>query len=324
MKRSVFSTAMALLGFVVVTSVNIAFAGSGTENEQQKAVLVTGASSGIGLKITEVLAANGYFVYAGARKQKDLDALNAIENVQSLRLDVTKQDEIDAAVVTVKEGGKGLYALVNNAGVYIGGPLIEVDLEEFKWLMDVNVYGPYRVTQAFAPMIIEQKGRITTVGSIAGILSGQFSGQYSMSKHAIEAYTDSLAVEMERFEVKVSVIEPGNYKSKIALSAGARMTGKDYVKAGSSYEEEVKGMQERMTDRGQYKEPDEVAAATLHALFDPTPKRRYMVVPNQQEAGWTVGKAMQELVQLNEGQAYSYSREQLVEMLDATMNPKPE
>ncbi|NOR18863.1 MAG: SDR family NAD(P)-dependent oxidoreductase [Xanthomonadales bacterium] len=324
MKRIVFAAAIAVLTIVVMTPVNPALAGSEAENNQQKAVLVTGASSGIGLKITRVLAANGYFVYAGARKQKDLDALNAMENVQSLRLDVTKQDEINAAVATVKKGGKGLYALVNNAGVFIGGPLIEVDLEEFKWLMDVNVYGPYRMTQAFAPMIIEQKGRITTVGSIAGILSGQFSGQYSMSKHAIEAYTDSLATEMERFDVKVSVIEPGNYKSKIALSAGARMIGKDYVKEGSSYAEEVKGMQERMSDRGQYKEPDEVAEAAMHALFDPTPKRRYMVVPNQEEASWSVGKAMQEMVQLNEGQAYSYSRDQLIEMLDATMNPKTE
>ncbi len=230
MKRFVYIAAIAAVILVITTTGNMALADPGETNTGQKAVLVTGASSGIGLKITEVLAANGHFVYAGARKQKDLDALNAIENVRSIRLDVTKQDEIDAAVVIVQEGGKGLYGLVNNAGVFIGGPLIEVDVEEFKWLMDVNVYGPYRMTQAFAPLIIEQKGRITTIGSISGILSGQFAGQYSMSKHAIEAFTDSLAAEMERFDVKVSVIEPGNYKSKIALSAGARMTGKDYVK----------------------------------------------------------------------------------------------
>ncbi len=324
MKRFVFNAAFAALVIVVTASVNIALAGSDGENNQQKAVLVTGASSGIGLKITEVLAANGYFVYAGARKQKDLDALNAMENVQSIRLDVTKQDEIGAAVVTVTNGGRGLYALVNNAGVYIGGPLIAVDVAEFKWLMDVNVNGPYRLTQAFAPMIIEQKGRITTIGSIAGTLTGKFSGQYSMSKHAIEAYTDALAVEMERFDVKVSVIQPGNYKSKIALSAGARMTGRDYVKEGSAYAEEVKGMQERMTDRGQYKEPDEVADAAMHALFDPNPKLRYLVVPNQKEAGWTIGKQMEELVQMNDDHAWSYSRDQLVEMLDAIMNPKAE
>ena len=95
----------------------------------------------------------------------------------------------------------------------------------------------------------------------------------------------------------------------IAPFAGARMTGKDYVKEGSSYAEEVKGMQERMTDRGQYKEPDEVADAAMHALFDPNPKLRYLVVPNQQEAGWTIGKQMQELVQMNADHAWSYNRQ---------------
>jgi hypothetical protein len=96
------------------------------------------------------------------------------------------------------------------------------------------------------------------------------------------------------------------------------------VKEDSAYAEEFSDMQERMTDRGQYKDPDEVADAAMHALFDPAPKRRYMVVPNQEEAGWTVGKAMEELVQLNENHAYSYNRDQLIEMLDAIMNPKSE
>ena len=171
------------------------------EKSAQKAVLVTGASTGIGRKIAENLAASGHFVYAGARKQKDLDALNAIENIQAIRLDVTIQAEIDAAVQTVRDGGRGLHGLINNAGIFIGGPLIEVDVDELHWLMDVNVYGVYRVTQAFAPLIIESKGRIATIGSISGILSGQFSGQYSMSKHAIEAYTDTLAIEMAKFGV---------------------------------------------------------------------------------------------------------------------------
>lgn len=323
MNRVLSMTVIATLILLLSTSVSIAAAaneaGQQAATEKQKAVLVTGASTGIGRKITEVLAANGYFVYAGARKQKDLDELNEIDNVQSIRLDVTIQQEIDAAVVTVQNGGKGLYGLVNNAGVFIGGPLVEVDTDELEWLMDVNVLGPYRVTQAFAPMIIAAKGRITTIGSISGILSGQFSGQYSMSKHAIEAYTDSLAGEMERFEVKVSVIEPGNYRSNIALNAASRMAKKEYAMEGSPYAEDIKRMQSRMGDRSQYKDPDEVAEAALHALSDSDPKRRYMVVPNQEEAGWTIGKAMQELVQLNQDQAYTYSREQLIEMLDVAL-----
>lgn len=303
----------------MITFTNVAAAGTDTSHPDQKAVLVTGASSGIGLKITEVLAANGHFVFAGARKQKDLDALNAMENVQAVRLDVTVQAEIDAAVETIRNSEKGLYGLVNNAGVYIGGPLIEVDEDELEWLFDVNVYGVYRVTQAFAPMIIEQKGRISTIGSIAGTGSTPLGGPYQMSKHAIEAYTDSLAMEMERFGVAVSVIEPGNYRSEISRSAVKRMAEKDYAIEGSPYAEDIKERMNRPHDRSQFKEPDEVADATLHALFDPSPKRRYMVVPNEGEASWTISKAIEEVVQLNDWQAYSYSRDQLIEMLDAAI-----
>ncbi|MGB5468937.1 MAG: SDR family oxidoreductase, partial [Woeseiaceae bacterium] len=286
----------------------------------QKAVLVTGASTGIGREIAETLAKNGYFVYAGARKQKDLDALNEIDNIQAVRLDVTIQDEIDAAVATVQKGGKGLYGLVNNAGVFIGGPLIDVDVEEVQWLMDVNVFGVYRVTQAFAPMIIESKGRITTIGSISGTLSGKFSGPYSMSKHAIEAYTDSLATEMQKFDVRVSVIEPGNYDSQIASTALKRMREKDYAQPGAYFAEELEEWMNRPWDRSQYKSPAEVAEAALHAMSSDKPLLRYMVVPNEREAGITIGKALQEVIQLNEWQAYSYSREQLIEKLDAAMN----
>ena len=94
--RSVFR--LAGLAMVLLATSMVGFAASDSNDASgQKAVLVTGASTGIGRKITEVLAANGYFVYAGARKQKDLDDLNKIENVQSIRLDVTIQEEIDAA-----------------------------------------------------------------------------------------------------------------------------------------------------------------------------------------------------------------------------------
>jgi len=306
--------------FVLITALLI-FAQSTPANaeDEQKAVLVTGASTGIGRDIAETLASNGYYVYAGARKQKDIDALNAIDNIQAVRLDVTIQDDIDAAVETVRKGGKGLHGLINNAGIYIGGPLIEVDIEEFEWLMNVNLYGVYRVTQAFAPMIIESKGRISTIGSISGILSGRFSGIYSMSKHAVEAYTDSLAVEMEKFGVAVSVIEPGNYDSKIADTARKRMLDKEYAQPGSYYAEELEQWLNQPWDRSVYKSPEEVAEAALHAMGNDKPLRRYMVVPNEEEAGWTIGKIIEEMVQLNEWQAYSYNREQLIEKLDTAL-----
>ena len=289
------------------------------ESASQRAVLVTGASSGIGRKITEVLAEEGHFVYAGARKQKDIDALNAIDNVQAVRLDVTIQEDIDAAVATVRAGGRGLWGLVNNAGVCCGGPMIEHSVEEVQWLFDVNVFGVYRVTQAFAPMIIESQGRITTIGSIAGILSGPFWGPYGMSKHAIEAYADTLAMELYRFGVGVSVIEPGNYNSELARSAAARRGELTDAQKASPYAEFYASQLEETGDRSHFKEPDEVADAALHALFDDNPKLRYMVVPNREEAGWTISKMIRETVQLNEGQPHAFSRDEIIEMLDAAM-----
>jgi NAD(P)-dependent dehydrogenase (short-subunit alcohol dehydrogenase family) len=286
---------------------------------EQKAILVTGASTGIGRNIAETLAAEGYFVYAGARKRADIDALSAIENIRGIRLDVTVQEEIDAAVETIRAEGRGLYGLVNNAGVAVVWPMIEVDEADMQFQMDVNLFGPYRVTRAFAPLIIESQGRITTTGSISGILSGTFAGPYSMSKHAIEAFTDSLAREMEKFGVRVSVVEPGNYNSDISDTLRKRIEQRGQTVEDSLFEEELEQRMNRPSDRSQYKEPDEVSAAFMHALFDENPKRRYMVVPNQYEAEITIKKAIEELVQLNEGHQYSYDREALIAMLDEAL-----
>ena len=289
---------------------------SGPTASVQRAILVTGASTGIGRNIAETLAANGYFVYAGARKQKDLNALSAIENIQGIKLDVTIQEEIDAAVVTIKNAGRGLYGLINNAGVAVIGPLIETDEDDLQFQMDVNTFGPYRVTRAFAPLIIESQGRITTTGSISGILSGKFFGAYSMSKHAVEAFTDSLAREMEKFGVQVSVVEPGNYNSAIFDTLLRRMERRGQSAEGSLYQEDLERMLARASNISDDPEPDAVSEAFMHALFDPNPKRRYMVVPVERQARITVMKAMEEMVQLNEGQPYSYDRDALVAMLD--------
>lgn len=270
--------------------------------DTSKAVLVTGASTGIGRAITERLAADGYFVYAGARKDSDLAELSAIQNVQAIRLDVTKAEEIAAAVDIVTRAGRGLYGLVNNAGVAVAGPFADLKEEDFDFVMDVNAYGPFRVTKAFTPLIVASKGRITTIGSISGILSSKDLGVYSMSKHAVEAFADSLAGQMEPLGVQVSVIEPGNFNTQIGASADKRM-----------------GATSRLSDRSKYKAPDDVAAAVALALFEPEPKRRYMVVPNQFEAEITIKKQIQELVQLNEGHAYTYDRETLIRMLDEAL-----
>ena len=166
--------------------------------EDTKSILVTGASTGIGRNLAETLAENGYHVYAGARKDADLAELDAIDNITAVRLDVTKQDQVDAAVEMINEKGTGLYGLVNNAGVGGGGQVVDTPIEDQSFVYAVNVEGVYRTTKAFAPMVMESNGRIVTTGSIAGTLSA-FPGfsAYAGSKHWIEAYTDTLATEME-------------------------------------------------------------------------------------------------------------------------------
>ena len=134
--------------------------------QAQKAVLVTGATSGIGRNITERLASKGYFVYAGARSESDMKALNAIPNVQAIRLDVTIASDIANAVATVTKAGRGLYGVVNNAGVVIVAPLVEADEKDMDFIFSVNLYGPYRITKAFAPLLFESKGRVVNIENV--------------------------------------------------------------------------------------------------------------------------------------------------------------
>lgn len=270
----------------------------------QKAVLVTGASTGIGRKVTERLAADGYFVYAGARKDTDLAELGKLKNVQPVHLDVTKQEDIDAAVAAITKAGRGLYGLVNNAGIGTAGSVVDSPQKEFDSTMDVNADGPWRVTKAFAPLIIAAKGRVETTGSISGILGSANLSAYVMSKHAVEGFTDSLAAEMAPYGVQVSVVEPGTYNTEIYRNAAKRLGGQYAARAN---------------DLDKLEQPDAVAAAFAAALSEAKPKRRYLVVPVEDQARRTIKKQFEQLVQLNEGQAFTYDRETLIKMLDESL-----
>lgn len=292
--------------------------------EDQKAVLITGASSGIGRATAEKLAAEGYFVYAGARKAADINELNKIEGIMAVRLDVTVQKEIDDAVLLIESEGRGLWGVVNNAGINIIDPLIEANESDLDFLFDVNVYGVFRVSKAFAPMIIESQGRIVNISSIAGVLSGGLHGygMYMMSKHAVEAYTDQLAFEMGTLGVKVSAVEPGNYRSDIGASRCKRMIANSADKKYAYFSEVMQGYldncKEYIAEGGvsDGTPPDRVVDAIQHALFDDSPKEHYLVVPEPFQAMITIGKAMEELLHLNQDHEYSYTREQLIEMMD--------
>ena len=308
----VLSTALFALQFVPQQS----FAGD------QKAILVTGASTGIGRHLAEALAEQGHHVYAGARKEKDLAELNAIENVTAVQLDVTNQAQVDAVVALLESDERGLYGLVNNAGVGGGGFVVDTPVDDQSFVYRVNVEGVYRTTKAFAPFVIESKGRIVTTGSIAGTLSWPGGSAYSGSKHWMEAFTDALAGEMAEHSVSVSIVEPGNYKSNIRRSSVSRGL-KQVEEAGGEVTDEMKQAYEKTAERElSYKEPDEVTEAFMHALFSDSPLLRYMVVPNKGEAERTIGTKINELVQLNQWSPQGFSRDELIQMLDKAMSPE--
>ena len=322
MKHTFLSAVWTALALLVVAAAGPVSTAHAQDNAARSAgaVVVTGASSGIGRRITERLSDKGLTVFAGARKQADIDALNALENVIAVRLDVTVQAEIDAAVETVEASGQRLLGIVNNAGVANVGPLIEIEEADLDFLFDVNVYGPYRVTKAFSRLLIDDKGRVVNISSISGILSGSLFGVYSMSKHALEAYTDSLAAEMSRFGVAVVAVEPGNYSSAIGRNMLDRMRADGRTWSESAYADDIERMVSVFSnyeESGDWNpEPDDVAAAVEDALLSSTPKAHYMVVPIQDQAEITIKKAIEELVRYNEGQRFTYSRDELVQMLD--------
>jgi len=287
-----------------------------------RAVLVTGASSGIGRNIAERLASEGYFVYAGARKDNDINALSAMDNIQGIRLDVTIQADIDAAVEAVRDGGRGLYGIVNNAGVVVMGILAETAESELDFVFDVNVYGPYRIVKAFAPFIVESKGRMTHISSMAGIKSSPAYGVYGMSKHALEAYSDSLVFEMGTVGVRSSVIEPGPYKSNAVASNCKRRNEQDYDPAASLFADLAHELAELCKSNSfpDFPEPDQVADAVMHALFSDDPKQRYLAVNDQRQAEAMVRDVLKNLVEINSnGHTFDYSRDELVEMLDEAL-----
>jgi NAD(P)-dependent dehydrogenase (short-subunit alcohol dehydrogenase family) len=292
------------------------------DGHEKKAVLITGATSGIGRAAAELLAEQGYFVYAGARKDADMAELNAIENIMAVRLDVTKQDQIDAAVALIEKEDRGLWGVVNNAGVNVVTPLVAAREDEFQFLFDVNVFGVYRVTKAFAPLVMASKGRIINISSISGILAGPNYGLYAASKHAVEAMTDALSTEMEPFGVHVAAVNPGNFASEIGLTRCKRRIANADTDNWGLWEESRQSLLESCKERleeglaSEGTPPLAVAKTISRALFEESPRSRYMIVPDQFEAGLTIAAGMAELLQFNGSHEHSYDQQEMRNLVD--------
>ena len=307
-----------------------------------RSVLVTGASSGIGNATARYLAERGCHVYGTVRNEKAAAELGAIPNVVPLMCDVTKPDQIREAVESVTAAGRGLYGLVNNAGLGELGMLSTWTDEELFHMFDVNVFGPHRMTNAFLPLLVESKGRIVNIGSQGGMLAKSYYGPYTMTKHAIEAYTETLRVELEPYGVLASVVQPGGIATNIGAASQAGTVAR-FQRAQDPFREEAEqilayftapapgpsaGAQAPSAEEAaaaseaaesesnrKPSSPMIVAEAVYDALFSPAPKLRYLV-GTKWEGDRVINALLSKLLDENDNPKHNYSREQLVALLD--------
>lgn len=251
-----------------------------------KSVVVTGVSTGIGHAAAKVLAGKGFHVFGSVRKEADAARLKSELGARftALIFDVTDEAAIRAAAGEVRAALKGetLAGLVNNAGIAVSGPLIEVDPDDFRKQMDVNVTGPFLVTQAFAPLLGADKslkgapGRIVNISSVAGIRAMPFIGPYAASKFAVEGFSEALRRELMLFGIGVVVIGPGPVKTAIWDKAEevdiSRYSNSPYLPILEKFQKVFIG-------QGRDGYPAERLGRLIHkALTVPNPKIRYSAV----------------------------------------------
>jgi NAD(P)-dependent dehydrogenase (short-subunit alcohol dehydrogenase family) len=256
------------------------------DNTTSKAVVLTGASTGIGAATAELLAKNGFVVFAGVRNDTDASRLAALHpNIRPLHIDVTKATSIDAAANGVGSSGITLYGLVNNAGIALGGPLEILPIDELRRQFEVNLFGAVAVTQRFLPLLRtghpERSGttRLVFVGSISGRLAVPYIAPYCASKFALRAVADALRVELAPVHVAVSLIEPGSVKTPIwAKGREIATTATIPPDAPPHYHEAIAQVvhQTQLEERNGMP-VERVSEAILHALTAPKPRPYYLL-----------------------------------------------
>lgn len=247
------------------------------------AVLVTGASSGIGETIARELAGRGFEVFAGVRRNEDAERLGAGDSgLQPVRLDITDAETVAAVAERLAaRDGAGLAGLVNNAGIVVSGPLEFLDPDDLRRQFEVNVFGHMAVIRALLPTLRTARGRIVNVGSIGGRLGFPFIAPYHASKAALDSLTTSLRREVRPWGIRVALIEPGAIATPIwekglrevdELEARMPPEGIDLYGRALQASGEIT---ERMA--GGAAPPARVARAVVHALSARRPRRRYVV-----------------------------------------------
>jgi NAD(P)-dependent dehydrogenase (short-subunit alcohol dehydrogenase family) len=257
-----------------------------------RSVVVTGASTGIGWATAKSLLARGFRVFGSVRKAQDARRLSSEfgANFTPLSFDVTDEAAVLAAAREVRAAlnGETLAGLVNNAGIAVAGPLLELAVGEFRRQMDVNVIGPVIATQAFGPLLGADpslrgpKGRIVMVSSLAGKNGNPLLSAYSASKHAIEGLSDSLRREFMLFGIDVVIIAPGAVKTPIWAKAEEVDVS---VYRNSPFFPALERIRKFMLQLGEKGLPAErIAEVIAKALTTANPKTRYQITPDPIES----------------------------------------
>ena len=253
-----------------------------------QSVVITGASTGIGWATAKLLLERGFRVFGSVRKPADADRLKAElgANFTPLLFDVTNEAAVLAAAREVRAalGGETLFGLVNNAGVAVAGPVLELAADEFRRQMDVNVIGPIISTQAFGPLLGSDpslkgpRGRIVMISSVAGKNGNPLTAAYAASKHAMEGLSESLRREMMLFGIDVIIIALGPVKTPI-WSKAEEVDISTYK--NSPFFPALERIRKYMLQLGETGLPAErIAEAIAEALTSAHPKVRYQITPD--------------------------------------------
>lgn len=245
--------------------------------ERQRAVFITGAAGGLGRSSTQLLVKKGWQVFAADYDQAALKRLRQDVDVVPVALDVTDTASVKKAVTQVSRKVDGLDGVVNFAGILAVGSMIEMPEETLRRLFEVNVFGTYRVNQAFFPLLRTRAGRIVNISSETGWQSGApFNGAYAMTKHAIEAYSDSLRRELALLNMHVIKIQPGPFKTEMTAAIGPNFDRA--AEASTLFGPYLRGMRGAAVGEGEHaSDPKILAEAVLKALTAKRPGPAYSV-----------------------------------------------
>lgn len=259
-----------------------------TRESVDGAVLITGASTGIGRSTALHLDHVGFRVFAGVRKAEDGEVLrrDASDRLSAVILDVTDQSSIDAArqLIDQRLGAAGLAGLINNAGTTCGGAIEVLSLPEVRKVFDVNVFGLLAVTAAFLPLVRRARGRIVNISSIANLVTLPFHGAYSASKRAVQGITDALRLEVRPLGVEVALAICGAVRTPIWQKGAASRERLRYTLS-----DEMRQVYGAAADRlaayfaetaNQAIEPERAAAELARAMTDRRPKKYYYIGPD--------------------------------------------